>query len=164
MGKPYVSAVASPRSHKNTAVSFETARLVAQSEGICIVHAGHAPGGATIGTLSDEDMYLFIAGSDAFLCSSLIEGYGFPALEALATGTPVVCGPGLGALPILGEGVLVVDIRDARAVAAGLIGLLSDERRRDEMGEKGMVAARSLTIGGMTDRTVMSYRQLLGTK
>jgi glycosyltransferase involved in cell wall biosynthesis len=66
---------------------------------------------------------------------SLLEGFGRPALESMACGTPVI-GTAVGAIPELvdkSSGVLVTP-GDAGALAAALIDLLQDNRRVKRMG------------------------------
>jgi glycosyltransferase involved in cell wall biosynthesis len=162
--RAYVSAIASPKTHKNSAVSLEAAKLLQRSTGISVVHSGKAPKGSgqgALGALSDADLRLFLGGSEAFLCTSLVEGFGLPALEALACGTPVLCGSGLGALPFLREGCEVIDVSHAASVAEALRSFLDDPARRDRARDSGLAAARALTIEAMCDRTAAVYGELV---
>jgi glycosyltransferase involved in cell wall biosynthesis len=163
-GRAYVSAIASPKAHKNSSVSLETGRLLEASTGVPVVHIGEGPRGARVdalGTLSDAELRLFFGGAEAFLCTSLTEGFGLPSLEALACGTPVLCGSGLGALPFLGDGVRVGDVTDPVALAASLQAFLEDGAQRDAACRSGLEAARSLTIEAMCARTAAVYRELV---
>jgi glycosyltransferase involved in cell wall biosynthesis len=68
---------------------------------------------------------------------SFFEGFGFPASEAMACGLPVVANAA-GALPEVvgtdGEAGVLVPPRDARAMAAAILDLLSAPERAERMG------------------------------
>ena len=61
---------------------------------------------------------------------SLYEGFGFPPLQAMRAGVPVVA-TRAGSLPeVLGDGALLVDVGDHEALAGALTACLSDEVER----------------------------------
>jgi glycosyltransferase involved in cell wall biosynthesis len=64
---------------------------------------------------------------------SLYEGFGFPPLQAMQAGVPVIA-TRAGSLPeVLGEGALLVEARDDDALAAALDGCLGDEALRQRL-------------------------------
>ena len=68
--------------------------------------------------------------------SSLYEGFGFPAAEAMSCGAPVVCTNG-GALPeIVADSALVVEAGDSLALAEGIENLLKDRKRAENLGTR----------------------------
>lgn len=71
-------------------------------------------------------------GADALLFPSRMEGFGFPVLEAMAAGCPVVC-TNVTSLPeVGGEAALYFDPGDPAGAAAHLRRLFSDEAFRQE--------------------------------
>ncbi|MDH3592008.1 MAG: glycosyltransferase, partial [Planctomycetota bacterium] len=81
------------------------------------------------GVVDDETLdYLYRQACVVGLVS-LSEGFGFPVLEALARGVPVVVCRGTGAAETGGDAVLAVDPTDAAAVAAALERAASPEHR-----------------------------------
>ena len=77
----------------------------------------------------DEDMYAVIKGSQAFLFMSLNEGFGFPPLEAMQLGIPVVCSNRTSLPEVVGDAGILVDPDDYNAVAKALVEMESPEVR-----------------------------------
>ena len=76
-------------------------------------------------------------------CPARFEGFGFPAAEAMACGTPVVASDG-GALPeVVGDAGLIVPAGDAVAFATAIETLLDDPERASALGEAAALRARS---------------------
>jgi glycosyltransferase involved in cell wall biosynthesis len=74
----------------------------------------------TPGYLGDQDLPRVVAGAAALACPSWYEGFGLPALEALACGTPVVAGDVPALREVLGDQAELVDPGDAGALASAL--------------------------------------------
>ena len=67
---------------------------------------------------------------------SLYEGFGLPAVEAMACGIPLIVSDG-GALPeVAGEGGVVVPAGDSEALASAIETLLDDPAARAALGER----------------------------
>jgi glycosyltransferase involved in cell wall biosynthesis len=81
------------------------------------------------GYVSEGAKAAYVRGARAVVYPSLHEGFGLPIVEALACGTPVVCGTG-GAQPeIAGPAALYADPRDPASVAAAIRSVLADGAR-----------------------------------
>jgi glycosyltransferase involved in cell wall biosynthesis len=85
-----------------------------------------------LGYVGDEALPGILAGAAVLAYPSVYEGFGFPPLEAMAAGVPVVA-TAVGAVPeVVGDGALLVTPGDPDALAGALSGLLLDaEIRRD---------------------------------
>jgi glycosyltransferase involved in cell wall biosynthesis len=81
-------------------------------------------------TLSEEELPLFYSALDAFAYLSEYEGFGFPPLEALACGAPVVLLRGSSLEEFFGDFALMVEHPDDQEVRAALQTLLSDSGAR----------------------------------
>jgi glycosyltransferase involved in cell wall biosynthesis len=94
------------------------------------------------GYISEEQKAALLRNAEAVSYASLEEGFGFPALEALACGTPVVTTAGSGMQEVTGEAALLVPAGDpialAEALETAVLGGPDVERRR----------AQGLTVAG----------------
>ncbi len=69
------------------------------------------------GFVEEADLPALYAAADLFVYPSLYEGFGFPVLEAMACGTPVITS-NLSSLPeVAGDAALLVDPHDMNALA-----------------------------------------------
>ncbi len=93
-----------------------------------------------LGRLSVEELARLYNEHEVLVSPSLYEGFGLPAAEAQACGTPVVATTA-GAFPeVVGDGVTgtLVPPGDARALADAIEQLLRDPARRMAMGTAGV--------------------------
>jgi glycosyltransferase involved in cell wall biosynthesis len=89
----------------------------------------------------DEDLPALYSGAGCVAIVSLYDGFGMPALEALACGAPVVAG-NYGSLPeIVGPAGLNVNPLDVDSIAAGLTNAVSWPMIRERLRAAGPVRA-----------------------
>jgi glycosyltransferase involved in cell wall biosynthesis len=80
-----------------------------------------------------------------FVMPSLDEGFGLPALEAMACGTPVLVSNG-GAFPeVVREAGMVYDLSDSTALSQSMRQCLQDQELRRTLKEKGLARARDFS-------------------
>ena len=92
--------------------------------------------------MADEDLPGLYAGAELFVLPSLDEGFGLPALEAMACGTPVIVSNG-GALPeVVGDAGLIFDLSQPDTLTEALRVCLRDEALRASLVEKGLARAK----------------------
>lgn len=85
------------------------------------------------GWIDDSALAALIQRCELLAYPSLYEGFGFPPLQAMAAGVPVVA-TRVGALPeVLGDAAALVEAGDSHALAAALVEVLDDPVRRDEL-------------------------------
>ena len=86
-----------------------------------------------------------LAGADLFLLPSQSESFGLSALEALASGVPVVGSRAGGLVEVVDEGVTgaLRDIGDVDAMAAASVEILSDRDRWQAMSDAAATDARA---------------------
>jgi glycosyltransferase involved in cell wall biosynthesis len=83
-----------------------------------------------VGDLSDATLVRAYRGSLGLVFPSLHEGFGFPVVEALACGVPVVAGDNSSLPEVGGDLAVLVDAKDHRAIADGMKRVLDDDRLR----------------------------------
>jgi glycosyltransferase involved in cell wall biosynthesis len=97
------------------------------------------------GRVSERDLAPMLAHADAAVMLGLHEGFGLPALEAIACGTAVLASS-TGALPeVVGDLGVLCDPFSVDAIRIGLDRIISDATLREHVWEQGPVWARSFT-------------------
>jgi glycosyltransferase involved in cell wall biosynthesis len=114
-----------------------------------------------LGRVSDEELVELYRGADCLLFPSLYEGFGFPVLEAMACGTPVLCARSTSLPELAGDAAELADPDDLDAFGAALADLLASSSRRSELRAAGLARAREFTWGHCAELTVAAYRRAL---
>jgi glycosyltransferase involved in cell wall biosynthesis len=97
------------------------------------------------GYIDDGDKGALYAGALALVFPSLHEGFGFPVLEAMHCGTPVICS-GTSSLPELaGDAALLVNPLDVDDIAAAMGKISDDAALREKLRTRGCIQAERFT-------------------
>jgi glycosyltransferase involved in cell wall biosynthesis len=110
---------------------------------------------------SQEDLGRLYATSLALLFPSLYEGFGFPILEGMAAGLPVLTADRGAMAEVAGDAALLVDPDDTEALASGLQRLATDAALRRRLAQAGPARARPWTWARTAAATAAVYRGLL---
>lgn len=89
------------------------------------------------GYLPQAHVAPLLSGARIFAFPSLYEGFGFPVLEAMACGTPVICADSSSLPEVVGDAALLVDPDDVEAWAEALCRLLTDVELRQSLIQRG---------------------------
>ncbi|MBD0349330.1 MAG: glycosyltransferase family 4 protein [Thermoleophilia bacterium] len=112
------------------------------------------------GLVPDEDLPAWYSAAECLALPSFYEGFGFPPLEAMACGCPVVVSSA-GALPeIAGDAALVVDPHDPAALADALRQVLLDPELRRELARRGRQRAAHFSWQRAAEQTIAVYERL----
>ena len=180
LDRPFILYVGNLKPHKNLGIAVEAfARFRNQAgpEWQFVIVGGEPADGALrrtiessgvrgsvrfLGFLPKRRLPAVYRLARTFLFPSLYEGFGLPPLEAMVAGTPVVAS-NISSLPeVLGDAALLVDPRDADAMAAALEKIETDEELRGDLVERGRQRARRYSWRETTELTLAGYRRALG--
>ena len=111
-----------------------------------------------LGRIEDDELAAAYRGARSLVFPSLYEGFGIPALEAMACGTPVVTSAGSAMEEVVGDAAILVDPLDVASIAAGIE---AADRQRDELVLRGLERAGHYTWERAVDAALASYRRAL---
>jgi glycosyltransferase involved in cell wall biosynthesis len=126
---------------------------------------GLAPAVDFASGVSDERLVELYAEAELAVVPSLYEGFSLPAVEAMATGVPLLATTG-GAIPEVvgrdGTTAALVAPGDAGALAAAVLDLLADPDRRARIGAAGRAwVAERYSWTAAAEATVAQYREVI---
>jgi len=100
-------------------------------------YVGHSTSNIIMGYVNEDKKWQLLKGADVFVFPSFYEGFGIPALEAQAVGTPVVAS-NVSSLPeILGNSALLVDPKNSEEIAGAIYKIMKNSELREELVKKG---------------------------
>ncbi|MEX5214722.1 MAG: glycosyltransferase family 4 protein [Nitrospiraceae bacterium] len=116
------------------------------------------------GFVSDLELVELYNAAQAAVLPSLEEGFGLPAVEAMACGTPIICSD-RGSLPeVVGPAGQLFDPGRPDELAAVLRQVLGNERLRDSMREAGLQRSRTFTWDAAAQSTLALFDRLIGSR
>lgn len=98
-----------------------------------------------------EDLCKMAAGGKAYLFLSYIEGFGFPPLEAMQMGLPVVCSNQSSLPEVVADAGILVNPDDLQAVSEALRKVTTNENVRNELIQKGYKNIKRFSWDSRTD-------------
>jgi glycosyltransferase involved in cell wall biosynthesis len=113
------------------------------------------------GFVPDEDLIALYQACDLFLFPSLYEGFGFPPLEAMAAGLPVVSSNTSSMPEVLGDAAYYFEPTDVAQGVEAVCQVLFNEEVAAELKEKGCVQARKFTWQQTAEKTLRAYESLV---
>jgi glycosyltransferase involved in cell wall biosynthesis len=114
-----------------------------------------------LGAVADADLPALYNGVDLLLFPSLYEGFGWPPLEAMASGTPVVCSRAGSLDEIVADAALTADPEDVEALAWHVGAALTDGDLRTALVARGLAHAAGFTWDRTAAAMLAVYRDLM---
>ncbi|MCX8124546.1 MAG: glycosyltransferase family 4 protein [Spirochaetes bacterium] len=97
-----------------------------------------------VGAASTDELVHHYNEASVCIVPSVYEGFGFPAAEAMACGTPVVASDGGALREVVGDAGIVVPVRDEVALADAIDNLLHSKKLLQELSHKGIERVKTL--------------------
>lgn len=113
------------------------------------------------GYLDERDLVAAYQEADVLVHPSLYEGFGFPPLEAMACGTPVVSSNRTSLPEVLGDAALFVDPESIEELSRAIARVLDDAPLRASLRQRGLEQAKRYTWQRAATETLDVYRAAL---
>lgn len=123
--------------------------------------AGLADAVRAVGYVPRRDLPALYSRARALIMLSLDEGFGLPALEAMACGTPVVAARRAALPEVAGEAAVLVDPEDADAAGDALLEAVAEGSARAARIAAGRARAARFAWEETARRTLAVYRRVL---
>jgi glycosyltransferase involved in cell wall biosynthesis len=177
---PYVAFAATLEPRKDVPSLIDAfARIAPDHPGLTLVIAGRDGWGAVavrdaaagsgvttriarVGWMEDDVLPAFFRRAEAVAYPSLEEGFGLPALEALACGAVLVTTTGSAMEEVVGNSALLVRPRDPAGLAGALTRALTDAPLRTRLRAEGPRRAEEFTWSASVDQHLAAYTAALG--
>jgi glycosyltransferase involved in cell wall biosynthesis len=113
------------------------------------------------GYIPQDDLPIVYNLASLFVYPTRYEGFGFPALEAMACGTPVIT-TDISSLPeIVGDAGMLVPPDDEQALTTAIAKVLTDSTLYDQLKTKGLLRAKYFTWERTARETLKVYQHVL---
>ena len=107
-----------------------------------------------------EDLPSCYRGAEIFVFPSAYEGFGFPPLEAMASGTPVVSSNATSLPEIIGQGGVLLPPDDLKGWVQMIDKILSDRDYRNNLIREGLSQASRFSWEETARKTISIYNEL----
>lgn len=174
-GRPYFIGVAGGKKTKNLSVlvrAFSTAKARGLRARLVLVGkcgaldgeisaAGIAADTLRPGFVSDDELRALVGHATLLVHPALVEGFGFPPLEAMALGTPAAVSDIPVMREVAGDAAVTFDPRDPGALADVLCRVVADPGLRKDLSDRGRARAATFRWRHTAASTLAVYEGVL---
>ncbi len=178
LSQPFFLTVTNFKPHKNTGMLLDAFRLMRKripDAQLAVVgadarslakHLGNfdmlaAEGIHILGYQDDATVTGLMSTTTAFVHPSLYEGFGFPVVEAMASGAPVITSSAASLPELGGDSVLYIDPNDPADIARAMEKICTDAALRDDLRKRGKVQAGTFRWKDNADAMLQVYRDAM---
>lgn len=126
--------------------------------------AGVADAVKLLGYVPDAELAALYRGATAQVFVSRVEGFGYPVVEAMACGCPVITSNRSSLIEIAEDAALTVDPEDPSAIADAIVLLADDNAERRRLAQRGLGRAQLYSLRRMAEQTLEVYRSVVGSR
>ena len=164
-GKTHFLYVGNDKPHKNVGALVDAFERM--GSGTLVLAGGSfaqfrdRKGVSVRGFVTDDELVALYRGAIALVMPSHEEGFGLPAVEAMACGTPVITSLAPALVEVTGDAALHADARSIDALAAAMRRVASDDALRDSLAARGIERARFFTWKRCAEATRDAFRSVI---
>ncbi|MBI4387595.1 MAG: glycosyltransferase, partial [Candidatus Omnitrophica bacterium] len=111
--------------------------------------------------LGQDDLIAAYSGAELFIFPSLEETFGFPPVEAMACGAPVVASNASCIPEVLGDAAYFVDTKEPKPLAEAIAKVLQDKNLRENLIQKGKERAAQFKWEKAARETLAVYEEAI---
>lgn len=113
-----------------------------------------------LGYVPVDDLSCLLAGALGYIQPSLWEGFGIPAVEAMATGTPVLVANSSSLGEVVGDAGLTFDPCSVDQIKESILNIYSDDSLRKNLIEKGLKRAQKFSWKAMAEKVLSTLEKV----
>lgn len=113
------------------------------------------------GRVDDAELPALYGAAEVFVFPSLYEGFGWPPLEAMASGTPVICSNASSLPEVVGDAAILVEPNDIAGFTAQLLRVTGDVALQTELRTRGLQRAALFSWERCATQVWQVYREIL---
>jgi len=112
------------------------------------------------GRISDQELVQLYNQADIFVYTSLFEGFGFPPLEAMSCGLPVICSDSSSIGEVLGDAGILVNPGDICGFADNILKVLSDNGLMERLSIDSLKRAEKFSWEQTARKTLEIFKSI----
>ncbi|MEW6510899.1 MAG: glycosyltransferase family 1 protein [Bacteroidota bacterium] len=101
--------------------------------------------------------------AEAFVYPSLYEGFGFPVLEAMACGAPVITSAAASIPELGGDAVIYVEPTDSRNIADAVVRVCTSNELQEDLRRRGLIQSKRFAWRTAAQETLEVYEEAVRT-
>jgi glycosyltransferase involved in cell wall biosynthesis len=117
-----------------------------------------------LGFVDDKDLPVLLASANLFVFPSLYEGFGYPPLEAMASGVPVVTSITSSLPEVVGNAGVMVDPFDFRKISDEMTRILKDPNVASDYSRRGLERAKCFNWKATAEATLQVFQEVIARR
>jgi glycosyltransferase involved in cell wall biosynthesis len=112
-----------------------------------------------LGKISDDELFWWLNNATMLIHPSLEEGFGFPPLEAMACGLPVIISSAPALVEVSGDAAIVVSLNDENSMMHAISSLIRDKELRSTLTRRGLEHVKKTSWKQCANSSLEAYKR-----